>query len=280
MRFRLSQKVQFTFSPEPPKEFQRISVEEWRSFNFRLRPCLLSKSTRLLYRDLAGAPSNYMLGNLADVGIGYVTGANDFFHLRPSEAVRAGIPAAFLTVAIRNSKMLTSDAVTAAVVARWIQQDAPVLLLRIEKEKVLPESVRRYLDSPEGEVARESFKCRVRTPWYVVPDVSPPSAFLSYMSTREPRLVANLAQCVSTNSVHAVNMKAKLSLTALQDRWKEPLSRLSCEIEGHPLGGGMLKIEPGEAKRVLVRGDCALEPRESRQLEDGIYLMRQWRHNA
>jgi hypothetical protein len=277
---RLSQQVEFSFSPEPPEVFQVISIEEWRSFNFRLRPALLSKTTRLLYRDLAGAPSNYLFGDLADVGIGYVTGANDFFHLRPSLAERAGIPKAFLTPAIRNSKMLGFDAVTPAVIAKWIQQDAPVLLLRIEREKILPESVRRYLDSPEGAAARESFKCRVRTPWYVIPDVRPPNAFLAYMSTREPRLVANLAQCVSTNSVHAVNLKGKLPIATLQQRWKEPLSRLSCEIEGHPLGGGMLKIEPGEAKRVLVRGNSILQPHESRLLEEGIDLMRQWRHHA
>ncbi|MGC8494036.1 MAG: N-6 DNA methylase [Syntrophobacteraceae bacterium] len=276
----LSQQVQFSFSPEPPGESQRIGIEEWRSFNFRLRPFLLPEVTRVLYRDIADAPSSYRFGDLADVGIGYVTGANDFFHLRPSVAERAGIPKAFLIVAIRNSKMLTSDAVTPALVAKWIEQDAPVLLLRIERGKSLPESVRQYLDSPEGKAARESFKCRVRTPWYVVPDVSTPSAFLSYMSTREVRLVANPARCVSTNSVHAVNLKGKLPLSAIQDRWKEPLSHLSCEIEGHPLGGGMLKIEPGEAKRILIRGDCVLQPHECRQLEDGIDVMRQWRHNA
>ena len=30
------------------------------------------------------------------------------------------------------------------------------------------------------------------------------------------------------------------------------LTRLSCEMEGHPLGGGMLKLEPTEAERLLV----------------------------
>jgi hypothetical protein len=34
--------------------------------------------------------------------------------------------------------------------------------------------------------------------------------------------------------------------------WQTSLTRLSVEIEGHALGGGMLKLEPTEAGRVLV----------------------------
>jgi adenine-specific DNA-methyltransferase len=41
--------------------------------------------------------------------------------------------------------------------------------------------------------------------------------------------------------------------------WQTSLTRLSVEIEGHPLGGGMLKLEPTEAANVLVPwpGDAA-----------------------
>src|SRR5262249_15199901 len=34
--------------------------------------------------------------------------------------------------------------------------------------------------------------------------------------------------------------------------WQTSLTRLSVEIEGHALGGGMLKLEPTEAENVLV----------------------------
>jgi len=34
--------------------------------------------------------------------------------------------------------------------------------------------------------------------------------------------------------------------------WQNSLTRLSTEVEGHALGGGMLKLEPSEARNVLL----------------------------
>ncbi len=54
--------------------------------------------------------------------------------------------------------------------------------------------------------------------------------------------------------------------------WHTSLTMLSCEIEGHSLGGSMLKLEPSEARRVLV----ALPPddpslgRVARQMEQKL----------
>jgi adenine-specific DNA-methyltransferase len=39
---------------------------------------------------------------------------------------------------------------------------------------------------------------------------------------------------------------------ALAALWQTSLTRLSVELEGHSLGGGMLKIEPTEAEQVVL----------------------------
>jgi len=277
---RFSKRVCFSESSTPPEDYELINVGDWRLFNFRLRPFLLSEGVRTLYRNLADSPSNLLFGRVAEIGIGYVTGANDFFHLRPSQAKKAGIPDKFLYPAIRNGRMLSGDAITHSTVCKWLEHDYPVLLLKIEKEHALPEPVRKYLDGPGGRVARETYKCRVRNPWYVVPDVKVPDAFLSYMNSKEPRLLANLARCACTNSVHAVRLKKNVTFAALHEKWNDPLTKLSCEIEGHPLGGGLLKVEPGEAKRIVISGNTPIQPHENIQLEEGIGSMRQWRHHA
>lgn len=60
--------------------------------------------------------------------------------------------------------------------------------------------------------------------------------------------------------------------------WDTSFVRLSCEIEGHPLGGGMLKLEPREAARVLLP-DASLLPRLSgTDVEDSLVTLRTWRH--
>ena len=138
--------------------------------------------------------------------------------------------------------------------------------------------MRRYLQTPEAEAAKTGYKCRNRNPWYVVPDVTVPDGFLSYMSGSGASLVSNDAGCVCTNSVHAVNLKNGTPFRYLQQRWHDPLTELSRELEGHPLGGGMLKLEPREATSVVLGCGSRKSGAESRLIRDGINTMRQWRH--
>ena len=240
--FRFSALEELDFMPTPPPAFQLVSLKEWRLWNRRLRPYLMPPLSRDLYQTIAGARDVTRLGDIARVGIGYVTGANDFFHLRPSDAKRLRIPERFLHAAVRNGKALGGRAITKSTVEAWRRRDEPMLLLRIRADDELPLSVRRYLDSPEGQRARSAYKCRTRQPWWVVPDVSVPNAFLSYMSGTSPGLAANRAGCVGTNSVHVVRLNGAMNVTKLQHIWKQDFTRLSCEVEGHPLGGGLLKL--------------------------------------
>jgi hypothetical protein len=74
------------------------------------------------------------------------------------------------------------------------------------------------------------------------------------MSGIAPRLVINDARAVAPNTLHVVRMLplADISTTALAVSWRSSLTELSAELEGHALGGGMLKLEPREAGRVLL----------------------------
>jgi hypothetical protein len=77
-----------------------------------------------------------------------------------------------------------------------------------------------------------------------------------------------------------VRLTGAMSVTHIQEAWAGPLTRLSCEIEGHPLGGGVLKLEPGEATRIILHGGSVSSPSESRLIEDAIETMKRWRHYA
>jgi len=270
----------FSIMRDPPVFAIRARMAEWRAWNGRLRPFLLPPEARALYKQIAQEQGATRLGEVAHVSIGYVTGANDFFHIRPSRAQRDGIPSALLHPAVRNGRALKGRAVTWSTVESWRRRDEPSFLLRLNAEHELPSSVRRYLDSPEGKEARTSYKCRSRDPWYVVPDVSVPDAFLSYMSGDVPALVANHAKCVATNSVHVVKLRKGKSVSALQRAFEGPLTELSCELEGHPLGGGMLKLEPREAARVLMARPRPASVARNRLVVEALDTMRQWRHHG
>jgi adenine-specific DNA-methyltransferase len=272
----------FEWMARPPSHFTKVSITDWRTrWNRRLRPFLLSHRSREAYTRLAAAPGSTSLGDFANVGIGYVSGDNDFFHLRPSEADRLGIPQEFLHPSVRNGRSLPARQITRPLVEAWKKADQQMLLLRLRRGDELPQAVKRYLDSEGGKAARQGYKCRTRAPWYAVPDVQIPDYILTYMSGLSPQLVKNDAGVTCTNSVHSIRIKDAELARKLLPAWKSPVVQLSCELEGHPLGGGMLKLEVREAGRVLFpSNDFMLDRATTIDVNSGLAEMRRWRHYA
>jgi adenine-specific DNA-methyltransferase len=273
-----SRRAHFSSTLTPPHPNKLISIAAWRQRGSRLRKFLLPADVLAYYDGLSAQEGVVTLGDIARTGIGYVTGDNSFFHLRPSEAKRLGIPARFLRVAVRKGEQLNDGRVDQATVRRWIQEDKQVLLLDLSRAKEIPSAVQMYLDSRQGQEVRDCYKCRNRHPWYVIPDISVPDAFLTYMHGAEPALIPNEAGCVCTNSLLAIRLTNGIDRDAVVAAWHHPLSRLSQEIEGHPLGGGMLKLEPGEAARVRLP-ITDMPNLKAELLKHGIAIMREWRHH-
>ena len=62
--------------------------------------------------------------------------------------------------------------------------------------------------------------------------------------------------------------------------WRSPLTKLGAELEGHSLGGGMLKLEPSEAARVPVPMQALkLTAGDESKLDQAIREARAWRHH-
>ena len=274
-----------------PRPCALIDLAEWRTaWRCRLRPYLLTPKARALYATAAdaadrrteanGGLSATRFGALADIGLGYVSGANGFFHLKPSDSRRARIPEGLLQPTVHSARLLPQKKLTAASVARWRRDDEPMLLLHIPKAASVPAPVQRYLDTAAGRSARQAYKCRHRTPWYSVPDVRVPDFFLTYMAGRAPNLVRNAARASCSNALHGVRLKRSIKAGDLLDAWHAPLTQLSCELEGHALGGGMLKLELREAARVILPLARARKARRDAEIDQAVFTMRSWRHYA
>lgn len=188
------------------------------------------------------------------------------------------IPPAFLHPTLRNGRTIPQNEITAETVEDWTKRDDKVLLLRLTSGQELPSSVKRYLDSSAGRNARLGYKCRNRRPWYVVPDVRVPDFVLSYMSGRSAVLARNLAGVTCTNSVHGVRLRDTALAESFLPQWSSPFLRLSCELEGHALGGGMLKLEPREASRILFPGNGEISIPNNHAFEDAVSTLQHWRH--
>ena len=269
----------FVWSMRPPATAERVAVAEFQGvWNRRLRPFLLPSPIRDLYRVAATHADSRRFSEIAQVGIGYVSGDNDFFHLRPSQADQWGIPPTLLHPSVRNSRVLPARQITPKTVESWRKADAPALLLRLQRGTKVPIAVRRYLDSEAGQIARTAYKCRKREPWYAVPDVQVPDFVLTYMSGRSVSLVRNSASVTCTNTVHGVRIRDQALAAKLLPSWGSPFIQLSCELEGHALGGGMLKIEPREAGRVLFPAPVLVPELDAATIAEGVTIMQRWRH--
>jgi hypothetical protein len=220
----------------------------------RLIAYLLPVRVRQLYQHMSCHPLVIRLGNVATAGIGYVTGNNDFFHLSIAEARKLRIPSKVLTPAVCRAAWLNGLTFNRRDWKALDKEGHKTRLLNLARyRRSIPTTVKAYLETGVRRAVHKAYKCLVRDPWYVVPHVEVPDLFLTYMANTRPALVLNHAKAVAPNTLLCVRLDplAKVPPDALAAGWWTSLAALSAEIEGHSLGGGMLKLEPGEAGRVL-----------------------------
>ena len=143
-----------------------VNLEDLNAGRVRLTHYLLAPKVRHLYQTLSEQKGVFRFGETADIGIGYVTGANDFFHLSERERLAWKIPHRHLKSAIvslagfRGLTLKSSD---------WRHhrdsgEKAYLLASSGKAESGLPESVRLYVSHGVGSNIPKRFKCRVRKP--------------------------------------------------------------------------------------------------------------------
>lgn len=107
------------------------------------------------------------------------------------------------------------------------------------------------------------YKCRVRKPWWRVPLPARPADLLfTYMNDVAPQLCDNQSGAFHPNSVHGVFLHDELRALGkelLPIACLNSLTSLSAELEGRQYGGGLLKMEPREAKSLKVPSPSLVE---------------------
>jgi len=203
------------------------------------------------------------LGHHARVMIGYVSAANDYFHLAPDQALELGLAAVHLRRAVFRSRALAGlEFVEADWRAAAERGDAGLLFAPVDESE--PE-VAAYLAAGKARGLPQRAKARHRTPWWRVTRTAAPDLLMTSMAAGRPRLSVNAMQAAVCNTLHAVWRRTgsgaaeprTLAAAALSS-----LTELSAELEGHALGGGLLKLEPSAAQAVLlpVPANSAAEP--------------------
>ena len=199
------------------------------------------------------------LGEFGKVTIGVVTGDNRFFTLTAQEAERWNIEEKYLFPLISRAEHIHGTKTTNNDWRLLCKLGQKCYLLYItEPWERLSQSVRDYLEVRGKELkVKERYKVRIRKRWYEVPGVRFPDVFMSYMIHDVPKASANEIKidnkkATSTNTIHQVFLRENVEPTVVVTSFYNSLTLASFELNGRFYGGGVLKIEPKEAGRVIL----------------------------
>jgi adenine-specific DNA-methyltransferase len=239
----------------------------------RLLSQLLHVDARDLYSRLEADERVHTLGALASVDIGAVTGGNDFFLL--SDEHRRAVARELQRATVSKAVHIAGARFAAEHLTALDERGARMWLFVAEgeTEKALLQTAQEYLTVGEDLGVADRYKCRVRNPWWAVPlpKAGVADIFLTYCSNVHPRMVLNEAKALNTNTVHGVTVNAPETAAALAVGFYNSLTLLSAELVGRSYGGGVLKLEPTEAERLLIP---PIEPALASQLTDIDELLR------
>ncbi len=206
------------------------------------------------YLDVLSADDFAPLSKWGEISLGAVTGSNEYFALGQTDVAKWGLTKNdMIRISPPGSRHFKGLAFNAESLQREDAAGRATYLFR--PGPVPSEPARAYIASGEEAGVNLAYKCRVRSPWWMVPLSPRPDLFFTYMNDDVPRLVANQARVQYLNSLHGVvlhpGMK-RLGSELLALASLNSITALAAELGGRSYGGGILKIEPREAAVLAV----------------------------
>lgn len=196
------------------------------------------------------------LRSVARFSVSTVTGANSYFCVS-TDQVKAYDLEEWAVPLLPRSRHAEGLVYSSEEQQALTDTSQPSWLLSFAATKSSPETHRlaqHYLDEGLRLEIDRRFKCRVRTPWYRVPVVPAGDLLLSKRSNRFPRVIANHAQVVTTDTIYKGQILAGAPISAddFTATFHNSLTMLSAEVEGRSFGGGVLELVPSEVSKLQV----------------------------
>ncbi len=233
--------------------FRHLPLEAWSSSNV-----LASADARSVgILEKLGAAGFVPLEEHADISIGIVTGANDYFILRNEEAISFGFSDKAMVPILTTVEDLGQVLAGKTPDKKLIQFNR----MTAKREKYVSRGVRRSLHKRSHCHRREG---RSRA-WYDVQPGRVPDAFFTYRVSTFPYMILNPDGYRCTNALHAISFRetAEAKRKWIQLSLLSFFGQFSLELAARHYGNGLMKVEPKVLKQALVfAGERAIPRKE------------------
>jgi len=196
----------------------------------------------------------YRLKDFAKVMRGIATGANDFFFLTKQQAEELKIPNEFLKPAIGRTKDVTGDRLTADDISKLEEKSRPTLLLSINGNSNISESVADYIREGEKSGLPDRPLIKQRKYWYKMEQREVPPILFAYLGRRNSRFVKNEAGVVPLTCFLCVYpiYSDEVFIANLWQALNHPDTIKNLRLVGKSYGYGAIKVEPRNLDRVPI----------------------------
>lgn len=241
-----TKKINIFYSYDMPNG--KIKYDQITKNNWINTPIYQFETINKILKKVVDKAKFTSLGNYSTIKIGTVTGANSFFIVDKNTINDFKIPKYLLRPIIKNANELKSLSVDKNTIF-------PNYLLTIDTNLELTKSLIDYIKIGKTKGLHLGYHTKKRNHWYIIENPTSPDAFMPYMSKEIPYITLNNGEILSTNSIHQIFFNENVNNNTkkwIQFSIFSSISQLSIELNGKTYGGGVLKIEPSAAKKILI----------------------------
>lgn len=232
-----------------------LQPEDGKSFSGHWMLALLDDDERALVSEISRMPSVKSFSQIADITIGIVTGANNYFCVNDQTLKEYGLSE------IASSMLARSELIRGITYTAKDQKNNSALGKSVHflefpdlAVNLLPKRMQEYITLGEQKQLHKRYKCGIRERWYCVPYVWVSELSLLKRCHHFPRLVLNQLGAYSTDTAYRISLKDIYS-----KRGKDfvfcfvnSYTLLLAELGGRHYAGGVLELVPSEIRALRV----------------------------
>lgn len=199
--------------------------------------------------------ASHSFGDIADIGIGDVTGCNRVFLLSDGERERDNIPTSQVCSIVSRARHITGLVVTKRELAQLAGKNEKTWLLTPTDVSHRNRGVRKRLAQISHRKRKTTIWLNKRAPWWKVTTGLRCDAVFSYMNDQGPRLARVSPGIRCTNTLHRVTFRPQVDdrqQIAAMLTMVSSFGQLAAERFGRAYGGGVLKFEIRETRRLPI----------------------------